>query len=46
MTIEAVLALLGEPEKGDAGPVLVYWYWAYPGGANVFFDARSSKLGG
>jgi len=40
MTVDEVRALLGEPERVDAGPV-TYWLWA---DANVYF--MSGKLEG
>jgi hypothetical protein len=46
MTMEQVTEILGEPEKVDAGPVLIYWYWGYPGGANVNFEADTGRLDG
>ena len=46
MSMAEVRSLLGEPEKVDAGMVLIYWYWDYPGGGNVIFDARTNKLNG
>ena len=46
MTMDEVRTLLGEPEKVDAGPYMTYWYWDYPGGAEVSFNSRSGKLEG
>ena len=45
MTMDEVRALLGEPERVEAGG-LTYWYWDdYPAGPRVYFDSRSKLQG-
>lgn len=46
MTMDEVRALLGEPERVDANAWNTFWYWASPGGPDVYFDSQSSKLDG
>jgi hypothetical protein len=45
MTMDEVRALLGEPEKVEAG-ALVHWYWQYPGGPEVYFNSITQRLMG
>lgn len=46
MTMDEVSALIGEPEKVSAQTYTIYWYWGYPGGAQVTFDAESNLVDG
>lgn len=46
MTTSQVREILGEPEKIDAGGVLTFWYWDYPGGPSVQFYSDSGRLYG
>ncbi len=46
MSMDDVRNLLGEPEKVNVGPGLIFWYWQYPGGPSVHFDANSKKADG
>ena len=46
MTMDEVRTSLGEPETVRVDELRTYWYWDYPGGAEVYFDTRSRKLGG
>jgi hypothetical protein len=47
MTMEQVRELLGEPERVDAGPVLIYWRWGEPLlGGSVSFDTDTNRVTG
>jgi len=46
MTMNQVSDILGRPEKVDAGLSLIFWYWGYPSGGEVFFDNDTNKVRG
>jgi len=41
-----VTALLGEPEKVNVGTQLIFWYWDYPRGPSVDFNAETKRVSG
>jgi hypothetical protein len=46
MKMDAVRALLGEPETVEASSVTTRWRWDIPGGPEVRFDSRTGRLDG
>jgi SmpA / OmlA family len=46
MSQEDVEQLLGSPSKVDANLYSIAWYYGYPSGGRVQFDARSRKVEG
>jgi len=46
MTMDEVTSLIGEAEKVSSQPLIVFWYWGYPGGGQVEFDADTNLVVG
>jgi hypothetical protein len=44
MTPADVEKVLGEPEKVSHATMIIFWYWGYPTGGTVQFDARTQRL--